>query len=180
MKRIVLVALGVMAIASTASAQTDAELIERALVAAPARAADGATVIKWNADHTYETIREGTNQLVCYDRSSDEGRPAFAVQCTVLGNLDRVAQSRRALAENEDGEAVLDMMEANGTRIQPVFGSVFISVNGADAETARMHTTIAVPNATADSLGIPDNPASGGAWVMAAGSTDAHIMTPGL
>ena len=138
------------------------------------------TVIKWNADHTYETIKEGTNQLVCYDRSSDEGRPAYAVQCTVLGNLDRVAQSRRALAENEDGEAMLDMYEADGTRILPVFGSVFISVNGDSQETARMHTTIAVPNATSESIGLPDNPAQGGAWVMAAGSTDAHIMTPGL
>jgi len=36
-----------------------------------------------------------------------------------------------------------------------------------------------VPGATAASLGIPDNNKMGGAWIMAAGTTAAHIMTPG-
>ena len=180
MKRIVLVIIGVLAVATNASAQTDAELIERALTAAPGRAAEGASVIKWNnEDHTYTTIKEGTNELVCYDRSSDPGRPAFAVQCTVMGNLERLAQSRQALLENEDGEAVLDMYEANGTRVLPVFGSPWISMNGTDADNARMHTTIAVPNATAESMGLPENPSEGGGWIMASGTTDAHIMVPG-
>ena len=179
MKRIVLIVLGIVALATGASAQTDADIIEHALVAAPARAAEGAAVIKWNADFTYETIKEGTNRLVCYDRSGEPGRAAFAVQCTTVGNLDRLTQTRQALFENEDGEAVLDQYEADGTRVLPEFGSPWISVNGPDAETARMHTTIAVPNATSESMGLPDNPMQGGGWIMAAGTTDAHIMIPG-
>ena len=36
-----------------------------------------------------------------------------------------------------------------------------------------------VPNATAESLGLPDNREAGGAWIMMAGTTEAHIMIPG-
>ena len=42
-----------------------------------------------------------------------------------------------------------------------------------------MHTTIAVPGATTQSPGLPDNPKQGGVWIMNAGTTTAHLMTPG-
>jgi hypothetical protein len=63
--------------------------------------------------------------------------------------------------------------------VKPEFGSVFYTFSGADQATARMHVTIAVPGATAQSLGLPDNPKMGGAWIMNAGTSTAHIMTPG-
>ncbi len=179
MKRIVLIVLGVLAVSTSAYAQTTAEIIERALAAAPRRAREGAAVIKWKADFTYETLKEGTNRLVCYDRSGEPGRRPFAVQCTSVGNLDRVAQSRRFLAEGENAEERLDAAEANGTRVEPEYGSVWISMNGPDQASARIHTTIAVPGATTESTGLPDNPRQGGAWIMDAGTTTAHIMTPG-
>jgi hypothetical protein len=56
---------------------------------------------------------------------------------------------------------------------------VFIHFMGADQEHAHMHTTIAVPGATEQSLGLPDKPTQGGAWIMNAGTSTAHIMTPG-
>ena len=34
---------------------------------------DGAMVIKWKADGTYDTLRPGTNRLVCYDQAGDAG-----------------------------------------------------------------------------------------------------------
>src|SRR3954464_12246317 len=95
MKRIVLFVLGVMAVSTGAIAQTDAERIERALAAAPRQMKEGATVIKWKADNTYDTVKKGTNKLVCYDRSGEPGQQPFAVQCTSLANLDRVAQNRK-------------------------------------------------------------------------------------
>ncbi len=182
MKRLVLLVLGVAA-ASGAYAQSNAELIDQALAAAPVRARDAAAVIQWNADFTYETIKEGTNRLVCYHRSDEARRQPFAVQCTSVGNLDRVAQSRQFRAEaGRDAaaeRALVNEAEANGTRVAPEFGSVFISMNGPDQASARTHTTIAVPGATPDSLGLPDNPGQGGAWLMASGTTTAHIMIPG-
>ena len=42
-------------------------------------------------------------------------------------------------------------------------------------------TTIAVPFATSDSLGLPDegNYTGAGTWIMEAGTSAAHIMLPG-
>ena len=183
MKRLVLLVLGVAAAATAAHAQSNAELIEGALAAAPVRARDAAAVIQWNADFTYETLKEGTNRIVCYHRSDEARRQPFAVQCTSVANLERVAQSRRFRAEaGQDAaaeRAMVDEAEANGTRIAPEFGSFFTSMNGPDQASARSHTTIAVPGATTESLGLPDNPGQGGAWLMAVGTTPAHIMIPG-
>jgi hypothetical protein len=182
MKCMLALSLGVLAISAGAFAQTDQELIDRALTAAPRNMKDNATVIKWKSDNTYDTIKKGTNKLVCYDRSGEPGRQPFAVQCTSLGNLPRVAQNRKfeAIADKNARQAAIDAAEKEGTRVKPEFGSVFISLNGPDKEHAtHAHTTIAVPGATKDSLGLPDNPSSGGAWVMNPGTSTAHIMTPG-
>ena len=181
MKRIILAVLGVLTISAGAEAQSTARTIERALLAAPARGRDAATVISWNADYTYRTLREGTSQLVCYDRSGDPGRPAFAVACTVLGNLDRVAQNRRFAAEGGDRagtQALVAAAERNGTRIAPVFGSPWLGVSGDSQANAGTHTTIAMPGATEASSGFPENGRGGGAWLMAAGTSEAHLMTP--
>ena len=168
-------------ILSAGMAQTPEDTIAKALAAAPRQAREGATVIKWKSDYTYDVLKKGTNHLVCYDRSGEPGRQPFAVQCTSLGNLDRVAQNRKfeAIADKGERQKAIDAAEANGTRVKPEFGSVFISMSGPDQEHSRTHTTIAVPGATKDSLGLPDNPGQGGAWLMNPGTTTAHIMTPG-
>jgi hypothetical protein len=181
MKRLIPIALGMLAISIGVFAQTQAEVIDRALAAAPRQMRDGATVIQWKADYTYETLKKGTNHLVCYDRSGEPGRQAFAVQCTSLANLDRVAQNRKfeAMADPAAKQAAMDAAEANGTRVKPEYGSVWLDMNGADQAHARIHTTIAVPGATTQSTGLPDSPKQGGSWIMNAGTTTAHIMTPG-
>lgn len=181
MQRIVLFVLGVLAVSTATFAQTPEETVERALAAAPRNMKEGATVIKWKADYTYDTLKKGTNTLVCYDRSGEPGQQPFAVQCTSLANLDRVAQNRKfgAIADKTARQAALDAAEKDGTRVKPEFGSVFISMSGPDKDHARQHTTVAVPGATAQSLGLPDNPRQGGMWLMNAGTSTAHLMIPG-
>ena len=181
MRRIVPVVFGVLAVSISALAQTTAEIIDRAVAAAPPQLREGATVIKWKPDYTYETLRKGTNRLVCYDRSGEPGRQPFAVQCTSVGNLERVAQNRRfeAMTDKAARQAALDAAEANGTRVKPEYGSVWYMMNGPDQAQARTHMTIAVPGGTTQSTGLPDNPKQGGVWIMNAGTTTAHIMTPG-
>jgi hypothetical protein len=181
MKCKVLFVVGALAVSSTGFAQTEAETIERALAAAPRQMKEGATVIKWKADNTYDTLRKGTNRLVCYDRSGDPGQQPFAVQCTSVANLDRVAQNRKfeAMSDKTARQAALDAAEKDGTRVKPEYGSVWLTMNGPDQARARIHTTIAVPGATAQSTGFPDKPGQGGVWIMNAGTTTAHIMTPG-
>ena len=77
MKRLIPIVLGALAICGpSAFAQTARNIIERALAAAPRQMREGATVIQWKADFTYETLKKGTNRLVCYDRSGEPGRAA--------------------------------------------------------------------------------------------------------
>jgi hypothetical protein len=174
-------AVGLLAVSTSASAQTPEETIERALMAAPRQMKEGATVIKWKADHTYDTLKKGTNRLVCYDRSGEPGQQPFAVQCTSIANLDRVAQNRKfeAMTDKTARAAALEAAEKDGTRVKPEFGSVWLTMNGADKDHARIHTTIAVPGATTQSIGLPDNNKQGGVWIMNAGTSTAHLMTPG-
>jgi hypothetical protein len=180
MRRVVPIVFGVLVMSAAAFAQTTGAT-EPALAAAPRQMREGATIIKWKADNTYDTVKKGTNRLVCYDRANEPGRPAFAVQCTSIGNLERVAQNRKfeAIADKTERQKQLDAAEANGTRVKPEYGSVWYDMNGADQAHAHIHTTIAVPGATTQSTGLPDNPKQGGVWIMDAGTTTAHIMTPG-
>lgn len=182
MKRIVLIGVGLLAMTGSALAQAPAGNFDAALAAAPPNMRDGAMVIKWKADGTYDTLRPGTNTLVCYDQSGEPSEQPFSSQCTAVGNLDRVKQNKQYEAKEPDRakrEAALAELEKAGTRVKPVFGSVFYTVSGKDQASARRHVTIAVPGATTASLGLPDNGKSGGAWIMGAGTTGAHIMTPG-
>jgi len=181
MKRFIAIVFGVLAVSTTAFAQSPDDAIERALSAAPRQLKEGAAVIKWKADGTYDTLKKGTNRMVCYDRSGEPGQQPFAVQCTSVANLDRVAQNRKfeATTDKVARQAAIDAAEANGTRVKPEFGSVWLTMNGPDKEHARIHTTIAVPGATTQSLGLPDNNKQGGVWIMSAGTSTAHLMTPG-
>jgi hypothetical protein len=180
MKCITPFVIGALATAA-AFAQSPADVTAKALAAAPRQMREGATVIQWKADSTYETLKKGTNRLVCYDRSGEPGKQPFAVQCTSLANLDRVAQNRKfeAMTDKAAKQAAIDAAEADGSRVKPEYGSVWYDMNGADQEHARIHVTIAVPGATTQSTGLPDNPKQGGVWIMNAGTTTAHIMTPG-
>jgi len=182
MKRMVMAALAVLAAASQVQAQSNDQMVQRALAPLSGRNAQGAAVVKFNADGSYTTLKEGTNAWVCYDRSSDPGRPAFAVQCTNTGNLERLAQNRKWAAQAMGDSDVMDRLvaeaQANGTRVPAVFGSLWISMNGADQASAGKHTTAAVPMATSESLGIPDNPRAGGLWIMDGGTSEAHLMLP--
>src|SRR5215471_10492580 len=156
--------------------------VDKALIAAPAAMRNQATVIKWKADFTYDTLRKGTNGLVCYDRSGRPLQQPFAVQCTSMGNMPREAQNLKAEATGDraKSEAMLKAMEQDGTRAKPEFGSVWYHLAGADRDHLSAHeVTIAVPGATQASLGLPEARRENGAWIMNAGTSTAHIMIPG-
>ena len=181
MKRIALFVLGAAAAASiTTFAQTALDN-DTILLAAPANLRAEATIIKWKPDHTYDTIKKGTNRMVCYDRSGFPEQQAFSIECTSLGNLERAAQNMKfeALGDKAKTQAALDAAEKDGTRVKPEFGSVWYHLQGADKDHARPHMTVAVPGATQATLGLPENGRGGGVWIMNAGTTTAHLMVPG-
>ena len=181
MKRTVLFTLGVLALTAGTFAQAPDAAIEKALAAAPRNLKAGAAVIKFKADGTYDTLKPGTNRLVCYDRSGEPGQQPFAVQCTSVANIPRVVQNRKfeAMTDKAAKQAALDAAEKDGSRAKPEFGSVWYTMNGADKDHARIHTTIAVPGATTQSMGLPSDNKQGGVWIMNAGTSTAHLMTPG-
>ena len=90
-----------MVVSVRAFAQTSPEM-EKALLPAPAQMREGATVIKWKSDFSYDTLRKGTNRLVCYERPVQPGQQPFSVECTSIANLERVAQSLRIEASVSD------------------------------------------------------------------------------
>jgi hypothetical protein len=198
MKRIVLITLGALVLSTGAFAQgrrgappppppplepgASQGDVDKALLAAPDRLRDQATVIKWNpANWSYGTLRKGTNQMVCFDKSGLPGQQPFSVECTSLANLPRAAQNMRFESEPDRAkrQAAIDAAEKDGTREKPEFGSVWRHLMGPDQARAFSHMTIAVPDATAQSLGLPDNPNQGGVWIMNAGTSTAHLMIPG-
>ena len=181
MKRMALFVLGVVAISSSPSAQAPADSIATVLLGLPANVREGAAVIKWKPDQTYDTLQKGTNGLVCYERSGFPLQQPFSIECTSMGNLPRVTQNMKAEATGDKAksEAMLKAEEAGGTRVKPEFGSVWYHMAGPDKDHARVHMTIAVPGATAQSLGLPDKRTQNSIWIMNAGTTTAHLMVPG-
>jgi hypothetical protein len=180
MKCMTPIVLSLLAVAASAFAQApDQAAIDKALMAAPGNLKAGATVIMWKPDHTYETLKKGTNRMVCYDRSGFPGQQPFSIECTSLGNLDREAQNLKFEAMGAQKQAMIDAAEKDGTRVKPEYGSVWYHLMGADAEHTRTHMTIAVPGATTASTGLPEDGKQGGVWIMNAGTTTAHLMTPG-
>ena len=179
MKRIVPIVLGVLAVSAGAFAQSAD--VDKALLAAPGNLKATATVIKWKSDATYDTLKKGTSGLVCYDKSGQPNLPPFIVECTSEGNLARAAQNMKmeAMGDKAKMQTALDAAEKDGSRVKPQFGSVWYHFMGPDQEHARNHMTIAVPGATTQSLGLPSDNKSGGVWIMNAGTTTAHLMTPG-
>jgi len=181
MNRVAMLVLGILIVSIGARAQEPDAAIDKALLAAPAQMRDGATVIKWKADFTYDTLRKGTNRLVCYDRSGLPEQQPYSIECTSIANLDRVAQNLKfeSGGDKVKTQAMFDAAEKDGTRVKPEYGSVWYHILGPDKEHARVHMTIAVPGATTQSIGLPDNNKAGTVWLMNGGTSTAHLMTPG-
>ncbi len=176
-------ALSALALATSAFAQAPASADPYAaiLAAAPANQREAATVVKWKPDFTYDTLKKGTNRMVCYDRSGFPLQQAYSIECTSIANLDRVAQNMKAEATGDKAksEAMLAEFEKNGRRVKPEYGSVWFHLMGPDKDHVRQHMTVALPGATTATTGLPDKATQGGAWIMNAGTTTAHLMVPG-
>ena len=169
------------ALLSAQAKLTAAQEIAAAVSAAPAELRDGATVLGLRGYKT-EVLRKGTNDMVCWDQSVWPGQLPFSVHCTSSKSMDRVDQNREFYYQyktREAAEKAIKEAETAGKRVLPEYGAGHYGLQGKDQETARPHVTIAVPNATAASLKIPDKPSTSGIWLMDAGTTGAHIMIPG-
>ena len=182
MKRMMLVAVMAAIVSPVVHAQTDQEMIDRAVLAAPANARAAVAVVKWDASGKRIEIRPGTNGMVCWDQSVWPGQRPFSAHCTSVANLPRVEQNREFFYKAGNAEAAEKLVqeaEKTGARKVPEFGSGNYGMVGNDQATARPHVTIAVPFATTETLKLPSKPTATGAWIMNAGTSGAHLMVPG-
>src|SRR6186997_83480 len=131
--RVFAVAVTLAFVAGTAALAQDAAL-EKALLAAPRQMMDGATVVKWKSDFTYDTVKKGTNRLVCYERPVQPGQQPFSVECTSIANLERVSQSLKmeTIQDPKARQTAFETAEKAGAWTKPEFGSVFYNLNGPD------------------------------------------------
>lgn len=108
-------------------AQAPDDAIATALLALPTNLRDAATIIKWKPDFSYATLKKGANGLACYDRSGFPEQQPFSIECTRTANQDREAQNLKAeaLGDRAKTQALLDAAEKDGTRVKPMYGSVW-------------------------------------------------------
>jgi len=184
MKRILLVLAAAAVYPTVLNGQAPADEIERAVLAAPARQRADATVLDLRPDGTVTVLRQGSNGLICWDNT---GRPGVELpidsQCTTEGNRARLEQNHafQAAGGSEDEIAArFAEAEANGTRAKSVFGSIYYHVSGDSPDNLRTHTTVAVPDATGASLGLPERGGPAMLWLMEAGTSSAHLMVSGM
>lgn len=179
-KTLIVFALTVCAVAPALRAQSPTDPYAHILAGAPVAQREGAGVLKWKPDFTYDTLKKSTNGIVCYDQSGWPLQNAYSIECTSAGNLDRVAQNYKFEASGDRAKRNALVLEAekNGTRVKPVFGSIWHHLYGPDKDHVLHHMTVATPGATGATLGLPENGTANGAWVMDAGLSSAHIMLP--
>ncbi|MGH9253497.1 MAG: hypothetical protein ACRD3C_02890 [Vicinamibacterales bacterium] len=151
------------------------------------------------ADFTFEVLRSGPSRMVCYDLSGWPGEEPWSVECTSSeANLPRIAQNR-AFAERGSkatptlagGRPVLSSSGTGGirelvvaagkdkTRVLSEVGTMWYNLRGSSQDTAIWHTFIGMPNLKGAQVGLPEVGDAGGAWLMFAGTPEAHIMLPG-
>ena len=151
------------------------------------------------ADFTFEVLRSGPGRLVCYDLSGWPGEEPWSVECTSSeANLPRIAQNRafaemgsKATPTLAGGKPVLsssgtggirDLVVAagkDGKRVLSEVGTMWYNLRGASQDTATWHTFIGMPNFKGEQVGLREVGDAGGAWLMFAGTPEAHIMLPG-
>jgi len=151
------------------------------------------------ADFTFEVLRSGPSRMVCYDLSGWPGEEPWSVECTSSeANLPRVAQNRafaemgskatptlaggRPVLSSSGTGGIRELVVAagrDGTRVLSEVGTMWYNLRGASQDTATWHTFIGMPNFKGEQVGLPEVGDAGGAWLMFAGTPEAHIMLPG-
>ncbi len=173
---------GLLLVPAIAAAQSDAALIAEATLPLPNQLKDGATVVVTDGDGNRRVVRQGTNALVC---SPDGPAPGFSVNCSdesirrsgdVPTALTQYGTLRaQGLAEDE----ILARISAgvkDGSLAPIVAGAMHLIVSGPDKEHTELLVVIRLPDATAESTGLSTEPSEDHAWLMFAGTHQAHIM----
>ena len=182
--RCIPVALILFASAASAQVPPRAEQIALAVMAAPADRRDAAKVHGYDADGTFITLREGTNDMICL--ADDPRQEGIEVNCYHASLEPFMARGRALTAEGVEGaqraRTRYEEIEA-GTLKMPEQPAVLYTMNATAFDPATgtvtgeyRRQTIYTPYATAESTGLSTQASDAAPWIMFPGTPGAHIM----
>lgn len=172
--------LGILLLALTAApawGQSDADLIEQAVLPLPEALRDGATVAHYPARGQRNVLREGASDMICRLYSYF---PQFYAQChhrDLNAMFDRFYQILGQGTSSDDAAGILDA-EIRAEQLSVNNGGVEYLLRGSSPENSDLMITITIPGATGASTGLPTEENGDEPWLMWAGTEVAHVMIP--
>lgn len=157
--------------------------LKLATMAAPQNMRDSATVLVYDQSGNLDTLREGTNQLICI--GDDPTADGFSVACYHRELEPFMARGREL---RKEGKGFREIRKIRGKEIKsgklpmPDKSTLYVFTGEYDPATGEvsdgyLRYVIYIPFATSETTGLPDGPVSeGGPWIMDAGTHRAHIM----
>lgn len=179
--------LGVLAMTVAGYAQelpAEAAQIAGAVMAAPEEMRAGAMVLGYKTAGKLETLREGTNALVCL--ADDPAKAGFNVACYHKELEPFMARGRELAAQGVTGVRRVDQrykeieegklkMPKEPRMLYVLTGKSFDAATG-QVEDSYLRWVVYTPYATEASTGISTKSAEGVPWLMYPGTAGAHIM----
>ena len=168
-----------------AQAKPIAEQIAEAVFALPEADREGAMVWGWQGEaEAMEVIREGTNDFVCLADKPDDQR--FSTSCYEKQLEPFMARGRGLRAEGKGTGEVRRIRRSEieaGTLALPDSShltSLRGQINPATGrpDSVSVLKVLYLPNATAESAGVPASAPRGEPFLMEAGTYRAHLMMP--
>ncbi|MBT8147241.1 MAG: hypothetical protein KJN90_10345 [Gammaproteobacteria bacterium] len=179
---IILAAAGLL-VSIQASAQSQADIIAKAVSPLPEDLRADATVYTYDeATGDRITLKEGTNHVEC--RPTDAEGFTRCNPIYLRGRNDLSAKLRAQGLEGEELTAAIQKAEDEGRIAPRRFGS--LSYRRFDTPDRIQYLfVISLPNATPEDLGMPIGPqrdnslaGRGTPWMMRPGTSGAHLMIP--
>lgn len=187
------IVIAAITLAAPLAAQTSpppvAEQLAAAVLPLPADQRAGAKVLGYKTAGKLETIREGTNGMICL--ALYVTRPDFHVACYHQGLEPFMARGRELRAQGVAAARVDSIRSAevkSGKLKMPAQGVLYQLTGkkaGWDAANrqatgASSLTVLYIPFATAESTGLSTKPSTDGSpWLMEPGTAKAHVMMMG-
>jgi len=152
--------------------------IAAAVSVLPESLRDGAMVVLEPEPGKRTVLRQGTNSMIC---QADTPTPGFAVMCfhkAIDAVTSRVFELLVAGKPDEEIGATLSAEVKDG-KLKVEAGRVVYAAWGPSRLDALPIMSVYLPNATAESTGLPTELNYYRPWLMWAGTPVAHIMLPG-
>jgi hypothetical protein len=167
---------------STAAAQemtADARIAE-AVSPLPESLRAGATVVSYDAAGRPKVLRQGSNGITC-SRNWPLPTMPFGVQCYAAALVPQHDMMVKLLASgksHEDASAEVTKAIESGKLQLPAPGTMTYTRSGKSLTDSKVLWILHLPNAKAESLGLPTTPGHGSPWMMLSGTPRAHVMLP--